>query len=282
MRSKILVALAIAAVAVAGAALAAIPDGNGVIHACRKVDGGALRVVAKASACRSRRAGARLEPAWSGGSDRPGGPRSGPRVRPAPRGRRVRRAPGSPRSTPLRGSAARIAGQAGAISIAYDGSGLAQIQLRRGRGRRRGHPDQRVLGGDRGRARRRVRRDRQHRDGGGRPLRLEARLPVRSGDERRLARHARRRHDAGCRERSSSSEARATRARIRPTSRSRPASPRLRAESRSRTPTETSSTPWAGATRRTRSSKEPRRLRLRSRPLPGRATRAIRTAMTRT
>jgi hypothetical protein len=52
MRSKILVALVIAAVAVAGAALAAIPDGNGVIHACRKVDGGALRVVAKASACR--------------------------------------------------------------------------------------------------------------------------------------------------------------------------------------------------------------------------------------
>jgi len=50
MRSKILVALAIAAVAAAGAALAAIPDGNGVIHACRKVEGGALRVVAKASA----------------------------------------------------------------------------------------------------------------------------------------------------------------------------------------------------------------------------------------
>jgi hypothetical protein len=53
MRSKILVAFAIAAVALAGVALAAIPDRNGVIHACRKVDGGALRVVAKASACRS-------------------------------------------------------------------------------------------------------------------------------------------------------------------------------------------------------------------------------------
>jgi hypothetical protein len=52
MRSKILVALAFAVVALAGAAFAAIPDGNGVIHACRKVDGGALRAVARASACR--------------------------------------------------------------------------------------------------------------------------------------------------------------------------------------------------------------------------------------
>src|ERR1044072_1273702 len=37
MRSKILVALAFAVVALAGAAFRAIPDGNGVIHACRKV-----------------------------------------------------------------------------------------------------------------------------------------------------------------------------------------------------------------------------------------------------
>ena len=53
MRSKILVAFAFALVALAGVAVAAIPDGNGIIHACRKVDGGALRAVAKASACRS-------------------------------------------------------------------------------------------------------------------------------------------------------------------------------------------------------------------------------------
>src|SRR4051794_41570585 len=52
MRSKIFVTLAIAAVAVAGAALAAIPDGKALIHACRKIDGGALRAVANASACR--------------------------------------------------------------------------------------------------------------------------------------------------------------------------------------------------------------------------------------
>ena len=134
MRSKILVALAIAAVAVAGAALAAIPDGNGVIHACRKVDGGALRVVAKASACRS---GERAL-AWNqrGAAGRPARARrpSGPRARPGPRGHRGLRAPGSPRSTPSRGSAARIGGQAGAISIAYDGSGLAQIHCVAGAG----------------------------------------------------------------------------------------------------------------------------------------------------
>src|SRR5262245_26671925 len=53
MRSKILVALAVATVALAGAAVAAIPGKDGVIHACRKVDGGAVRAVARASACRS-------------------------------------------------------------------------------------------------------------------------------------------------------------------------------------------------------------------------------------
>jgi hypothetical protein len=55
MRSKMLVVLAVALVALVGAAVAAtqIPDGNGVIHGCRKVPGGALRVVGRASACRS-------------------------------------------------------------------------------------------------------------------------------------------------------------------------------------------------------------------------------------
>lgn len=115
MRSKILVALAIAAVAVAGAALAAIPDGNGVIHACRKVDGGALRVVAKASACRH---GERAL-AWNQrGAAGPTGPAG----------------PGLASFDSLAGLGCTIGGQAGAISIAYDGSGLAQIHCVAGAG----------------------------------------------------------------------------------------------------------------------------------------------------
>ena len=120
MRSKILVALAIAAVAVAGAALAAIPDGNGVIHACRKVEGGALRVVAKASACRS---GERAL-AWNQrGAAGPAGPRgaSGAQGPQGPAG------PGLASFDSLAGLGCSIDGQGGAISIAYDGSGLAQI-----------------------------------------------------------------------------------------------------------------------------------------------------------
>ncbi len=121
MRSKILVALAIAAVTVAGAALAAIPDGNGVIHACRKVNGGALRVVAKASACRS---GERAL-AWNQrGAAGPAGPKgaTGPQGPQGPAG------PGLASFDSLAGLGCSIDGQAGAISIAYDGSGLAQIR----------------------------------------------------------------------------------------------------------------------------------------------------------
>jgi len=130
MRSKILVTLAIAAVGLAGVALAAIPDRNGVIHACRKVDGGALRVVAKASACRS---GERAL-AWNQrGAPGPTGP-TGPTGATGAQGPQGPAGPGLASFDALAGLGCTIGGQAGAISIAFDGSGLVQIHCVAGAG----------------------------------------------------------------------------------------------------------------------------------------------------
>jgi hypothetical protein len=130
MRSKILVAFAIAAVALAGVAIAAIPDRNGVIHACRKVEGGALRVVAKASACRS---GERAL-AWNQhGAQGPAGP-AGPTGATGAQGPQGAAGPGPASFDALAGLGCSMGGQAGAISIAYDGSGLAQIHCVAGAG----------------------------------------------------------------------------------------------------------------------------------------------------
>jgi lamin tail-like protein len=139
MRSKILVALAIAAVALAGAAVAAIPDGDGVIHACRKVDGGALRVVARASACRSgeralawnqRGAEGPTGPAGAAGAQGPAGPKgaTGAQGPQGPAG------PALASFDALAGLPCTNAGQPGTISISYDGSGLAQISCVAGSG----------------------------------------------------------------------------------------------------------------------------------------------------
>lgn len=142
MRSKILVALAIAGVAVAGAAFAAIPDGNGVIHACRKVNGGALRVVAKASACRSgerslpwnqRGPVGPTGPAGAQGSTGPTGP-AGPKGETGAQGPQGPAGPGLASFDSLGGLGCTIGGEAGAISIAYDDSGLAQIHCVAGTG----------------------------------------------------------------------------------------------------------------------------------------------------
>ena len=133
MRSKILVALAIAAVAVAGAALAAIPDGNGVIHACRKVDGGALRVVAKASACRHGERALAWNQRGVAGPTGPAGP-AGPKGATGAQGPQGPAGPGLASFDSLAGLGCTIGGQAGAISIAYDGSGLAQIHCVAGAG----------------------------------------------------------------------------------------------------------------------------------------------------
>ncbi|HUC34701.1 MAG TPA: hypothetical protein VMR48_03305, partial [Gaiellaceae bacterium] len=130
MRSKILVALAIAAVAVAGAAYAAIPDGNGVIHACRKLEGGALRAVAKASACRSGERALAWNQRGQRGATGPAGP-TGATGAQGPQG-----PPGPALASfdSLAGLGCTIGSQAGAISIAYDGSGLAQISCVAGAG----------------------------------------------------------------------------------------------------------------------------------------------------
>jgi hypothetical protein len=136
MRSKILVALAIAAMAVAGAALAAIPDGNGVIHACRKVDGGALRVVAKASACRSGERALAWNQRGARGPAGPTGPAgpAGPAGATGAQGPQGPAGPGLASFDSLAGLGCTIGGQAGAISISYDGSGLAQIHCVAGAG----------------------------------------------------------------------------------------------------------------------------------------------------
>jgi hypothetical protein len=133
MRSKILVALAIAAVALAGAALAAIPDGNGVIHACRKVNGGALRVVAKASACRSGERALAWNQRGAEGPTGPAGP-AGPKGATGAQGPQGPAGPGLASFDSLEGLGCTIGGQAGAISIAYDDSGLAQIHCVAGAG----------------------------------------------------------------------------------------------------------------------------------------------------
>jgi lamin tail-like protein len=134
MRSKILVALGVALAALAGATVAAtqIPDGDGVIHGCRKVHGGALRVVAKASACRAGERPLKWNqrgipgPAGEAGPVGPEGP-AGPAGPEGPAGPQGPAGPGLTSFDSLAGLACTIGGQAGAISISYDAAGLAAI-----------------------------------------------------------------------------------------------------------------------------------------------------------
>ena len=134
MRSKILAALAVALVALTGAAVAAtqIPDGDGVIHGCRKVNGGALRVVARATACRSGErplSWNRRGPTGPAGPSGPTGP-AGPAGAAGANGATGAQGPAGPALTSfdsLAGLACTIAGEAGTTSISYDTAGLAQI-----------------------------------------------------------------------------------------------------------------------------------------------------------
>jgi len=139
MRSKILVALAIAAVALAGAAVAAIPDDNGVIHSCRKVDGGALRVVAKASACRSSErplAWNQTGPRGPAGPAGPAGPQgpAGATGATGPQGPQGPAGPALSSFDSLAGLSCTNAGQPGTISISYDAAGVAEITCTAGSG----------------------------------------------------------------------------------------------------------------------------------------------------
>ena len=134
MRSKILAALAVAVVALAGAAVAAtqIPDGNGVIHGCRKVDGGALRVVARSSACRSGERSLNWNqrgvagPAGPIGATGPAGP-AGAAGPAGPQGPQGPAGPALASFDSLAGIGCTIGAQAGTISLAFDSAGLAQI-----------------------------------------------------------------------------------------------------------------------------------------------------------
>jgi Lamin Tail Domain len=145
MRSKIIAALGVALMALAGAAVAAtqIPDGSGVIHGCRKVEGGALRVVARSSACRPGEKPLKWNqqgPAGPAGATGPVGP-AGP-AGPAgakgdtgtqgPAGLQGPAGPGLGSFDALAGLGWTLAGQAGTISISYDGAGLAQIHCTAG------------------------------------------------------------------------------------------------------------------------------------------------------
>jgi hypothetical protein len=286
MRSKILVALAIAAVTLAGAAVAAIPDGDGVIHGCRKVDGGALRVVARASACRSgerplawNQQGAR-GPAGAAGAIGPPGP-AGPKGETGAQGPQGPAGPGLTSFDSLAGLSCTKAGQQGTISLSYDASGVAQITC---------------AGGSGGNAAIRINEFSVGVEGALGDEFVEIvnagtaaedlsgwKLVYRSG--------------AGTSDVSLGTLADGTSlapgafflfgarpmpARIRRTSPSPPGWLRPLEASRSRTPTATSSTPSAGETRRMPSWREPPPPRRRSPRLRGRAAPAIPTATTRT
>lgn len=149
MRSKILAVLALALVAVTGAAVAAtgIPDGNGVIHGCRKVEGGALRVIA---GTRCRAGERRLD--WNqkgvAGATGPAGPAgaagpAGPAGPPGPAGPAGPTGPAGPAGPPgpglasfdsLAGLGCTNSGQSGTIALAYDAGGTATIRCVAGGG----------------------------------------------------------------------------------------------------------------------------------------------------
>jgi hypothetical protein len=124
MRSKLIATLAVAVVALAGAAVAAtVPDGNGVIHGCRKLESGALRVVPRSSGCRSSEKPLNWNQRGAAGPQGPIGP-AGPA---GPRGPQGPAGPALTSFDSLAGLACTNAGKTGSISIAYDASGVAKL-----------------------------------------------------------------------------------------------------------------------------------------------------------
>jgi Lamin Tail Domain len=127
MRSKILVSLAVALVALAGATVAAtqIPDAKGVIHACRKVDGGALRVVARSGWCRASERPLSWNQRGVQGETGPAGPKG-------EKGETGAQGPAGPALVSfdaLVGLGCTAGAKSGTIAIAYDSaSGNAQIR----------------------------------------------------------------------------------------------------------------------------------------------------------
>jgi hypothetical protein len=117
------VAVAFVAVVLAmgGFAFAAIPDRNGVIHACYKKKKGALRVVSSSRKCTRRERAI----AWNkrGPSSRGGSGRRGPRGRTGPRGLRGRTGPaGAPGAAGIAVAFAQINGTAATGGDTVNGS----------------------------------------------------------------------------------------------------------------------------------------------------------------
>jgi Lamin Tail Domain len=121
-RRIITAALALAAVAGTGVAIASIPDENGVIHACRKIEGGGLRAVVSARRCRANERPLKWNVRGRRGPAGPAGPQGeqGPRGEPGP---------GLASFDALAGLPCTIGAATGAITIAYDETtGDAQIR----------------------------------------------------------------------------------------------------------------------------------------------------------
>jgi hypothetical protein len=98
--------------ALAGVALAGIPDSNGTIHGCRNVTTGALRVIGSRAHCRSGER--RLN--WSQlGPQGPAGPQGEP-------------GPGLESFDELAGLVCTVGANEGSILIEFDAGGVAQIR----------------------------------------------------------------------------------------------------------------------------------------------------------
>jgi hypothetical protein len=130
-RTWILVAaVALALVAVGGAALAegAIPGPDGVINACRNIEGGRLRVVPSGMACRTYERPLKWNargPVGPAGAAGPAGP-AGPQGAQGPQGDP---GPGLPSFDALAGLSCTIDTRSGSIAIDYDvASGQAHIR----------------------------------------------------------------------------------------------------------------------------------------------------------
>ena len=124
MNRKLWLCVAVfAAVAAAGVAFAGgIPGPDGVIHACRKVEGGALRAVRAGVRCRAGERGLHWNVRGVAGPRGPVGPQ-GP---PGPQGEP---GPGLGSFDEVAGLPCTVGANTGAIELAYEaGTGMATIR----------------------------------------------------------------------------------------------------------------------------------------------------------
>jgi hypothetical protein len=124
MNRRLWLCIAVLAAAAASVAVAAggIPGPDGVIHACRKVEGGALRAVRAGTGCRTGERALRWKVRGVAGPEGPVGPQ-GP---PGPQGEP---GPGLASFDELVGLPCTAGANTGAIQIAYEpGTGVATIR----------------------------------------------------------------------------------------------------------------------------------------------------------